>query len=279
MKKIINKKPIAILLATYNAGKYLSEQIESILHQTLKDKWTLYIQDDGSKDDTISIIQEYEKNYPDKIMHIDLGLSRQGCCGNFMTLLNVIESEYYMFCDQDDVWLPEKIKCSIEAITHYLQLNPNSPALVHTDRTFVDEKLNPIQSSEWNPGKRGGDIIKKINQLHNKNILSIYNICAGNTMLFNHKVKELCFPYINIRVHDSIVAMAIANASSDCDNIIALPIPTVLYRIHSGQTCGVKKQSIFSKIFHLFDTIDRNLKGFHIWKLYGKHPFPYSFQI
>ena len=61
MKKIINKKPIAILLATYNAGKYLSEQIESILHQTLKDKWTLYIQDDGSKDDTISIIQEYEK--------------------------------------------------------------------------------------------------------------------------------------------------------------------------------------------------------------------------
>lgn len=156
MKKIINKKPIAILLATYNAGEYLSEQIESILHQTLQDKWTLYIQDDGSKDDTISIIQEYEKNYPDIIMHIDLGLSRQGCCGNFMTLLNVIESKYYMFCDQDDVWLPEKIKCSIEAITHYLQLHPNSPALVHTDRTFVDEKLNPIQSSEWNPGRGGG---------------------------------------------------------------------------------------------------------------------------
>lgn len=57
MSKIVNVRPIAILLATYNGEKYLAEQIESILQQNNKE-WTLYIQDDGSKDNTLDIIQE-----------------------------------------------------------------------------------------------------------------------------------------------------------------------------------------------------------------------------
>ena len=51
---------IDILMATYNGERYISEQIESILNQTYKN-WKLYIRDDGSKDNTISIIRDFEK--------------------------------------------------------------------------------------------------------------------------------------------------------------------------------------------------------------------------
>ena len=56
MPKIINKASIAILMATYNGENYLREQIDSILCQTNQD-WTLYVQDDGSKDATLDIIK------------------------------------------------------------------------------------------------------------------------------------------------------------------------------------------------------------------------------
>ena len=109
MGKIINKRSIAILMATYNGEKYLKEQIDSIMNQTNHD-WTLYIQDDGSKDKTLDIIKSYSD---ERIVWVDNGLTRQGCCMNFMSLLNKVESSYYMFCDQDDVWLPEKVQISI----------------------------------------------------------------------------------------------------------------------------------------------------------------------
>ena len=66
MKKI-NKNPnIQILLATYNGEKFLREQIDSILNQEYK-LWELLIHDDGSVDNTISILNEYQNNYPKKI--------------------------------------------------------------------------------------------------------------------------------------------------------------------------------------------------------------------
>ena len=209
--KLVNEKNIAILLASYNAGSYLREQLESLLGQSSQD-WVCYCQDDGSSDNTIEIINDYAIRYPDHFHLIDNGLTQQGCANNFMSLLNCVESKYYMFCDQDDVWLPDKVQVSFLAIQHLESKYPEFPILIHTDRTFVDEKLQVIQQSEWNPrNKTQDEINRKINMLHNPNIIAIYNICAGNTMFFNHKVKQRCFPFLNIRVHDSIVAMAVAN--------------------------------------------------------------------
>ncbi|MBR4154305.1 MAG: glycosyltransferase [Paludibacteraceae bacterium] len=106
MSKIQNNKSVAILMATYNGAKYLREQIDSLFVQTYRD-WTLYIQDDGSKDATLDIIKEYSD---ERIVLVDVGLTRQGAGMNFMSLLNMVESEYYMFCDQDDVWFEDKME-------------------------------------------------------------------------------------------------------------------------------------------------------------------------
>lgn len=157
--KIINCNSIAILLATYKAEKYLRDQLDSLLSQTNTD-WTCYCQDDGSPDKTVSILSEYSVNYPRHFVVVDHGLTRQGCANNFLTLLNCIESKYYMFCDQDDVWLPDKILLSFDRMKQIEVSHLDNPILIHTDRIFVDETLNVLQASEWNPNTGQKSIIK-----------------------------------------------------------------------------------------------------------------------
>lgn len=268
MNKIINTKQIAILMATYGGGKYLKEQIDSIIHQTNTD-WTLYIQDDGSKDNTLQIINSYSDS---RIVLVDVGLIRQGAGMNFLSLLNMVESDYYMFADQDDVWFSDKIEKSYSRIKEVENKgNIEKPIIVHTSRTFVDKDLNIILNNEFNPRKKSDEtVIKKMELLKNPNILAIYTCVGGCTMMFNHNVKNYVFPYLNIRVHDSVCAMAVANAGGIISTIIE---PTMYYRLHESNTCGVSSNKILPKLLHIFDSYKSNIKGFYIWKLYGKGNF------
>ena len=134
MPKIINKASIAILMATYNGENYLREQIDSILCQTNQD-WTLYVQDDGSKDATLDIIKSYDD---ERIVLVDVGLTRQGACMNFMSLLNMVESEYYMFCDQDDVWFVDKVEKSLGRMKkEEMYYGKDKPILVFSDASVI----------------------------------------------------------------------------------------------------------------------------------------------
>ena len=251
-------------MATYNGAKYLREQIDSIIHQTCTD-WTLYIQDDGSRDETTDIIKSYQD---ERVKLVDVGLTRQGAGMNFMTLLNMVESEYYMFCDQDDVWFPDKIEKSLMRMREEESKHgKDTPIIVHTDRTHVNADLSVRMKSEFNPRGISQDRLeRKINQLKHPDILAIYTIVGGCTMMFNKAVKKIAFPFLNIRVHDSICAMAVANHGGVISTILE---PTMYYRIHSTNTCGVSDERLLPKILHIFDSISMNMRGYYIWKLYG----------
>ena len=264
MNKINNPRKIAILMATYNGAKYIEEQIESIVNQSEQD-WTLYIQDDGSTDGTVDIINRYADG--DKIVFVDRGLSKQGAGMNFMSLLNMVESPYYMFADQDDVWFPDKVEKSLARIQEEEQKHPDLPVIVHTSRTFTDANLNVTMPNEFNPRKLPLERIeRKINNLKRLDILRIYTIAGGCTMLLNHKVKEVSIPFCNVRVHDSVCAMATAKHGGIISTIIE---PTMYYRLHGGNTCGVSSSSLLTKFSHIFRVISANLKGYPIWKIYG----------
>jgi rhamnosyltransferase len=264
--KIINHHSIAILMATYNGAKYLEEQLQSLYSQTCKD-WTLYIQDDGSSDDTVQIIKKHV-NQRENVVHVDNGLTRQGAGMNFMSLLNVVESTYYMFCDQDDVWLPQKIQISLERMQEERR---ESPIIIHTDRTFVDSNLNIIQKSDFNPHNIPNEKLTiKLQKLKNPNILAITTIVGGCTMLFNRAVKDLVFPFINVRVHDSVCAMAVAGKRG---KIITITESTMLYRLHGSNTCGVSGRKIIPKIVNFIDSYKNNMRLYYIWRIYGKGTF------
>ena len=102
----MSDKKTAILMATYNGEQYVAEQIDSLLAQTDSD-WTLYIHDDGSKDHTQEIINKYAETH-DNIVVMDFP-GGNGAKENFFKMMFSVDADYYMLCDQDDVWLPEKV--------------------------------------------------------------------------------------------------------------------------------------------------------------------------
>src|SRR5829696_7008565 len=93
-----------ILLATFNGARFLPEQLASIEAQT-HGGWRLIVRDDGSDDGTRSIIEAFAERHGERVRFLRDGRSQLGACGNFAALLEASDAPYFMFCDQDDVWL------------------------------------------------------------------------------------------------------------------------------------------------------------------------------
>lgn len=102
---------VAVLMSTYNGEKYLIEQIDSILNQSYENIH-LFIRDDGSTDDTRSILNQFMDN--PKVTVI-MGTKNLGYKNSFLSLLKTIvntydEYQYFSFSDQDDIWMKEKFQ-------------------------------------------------------------------------------------------------------------------------------------------------------------------------
>ena len=112
------KAKVNILLSTYNGEKYLSEQLDSLMNQTYQNM-VIYVRDDGSNDKTLDILYKYQKQDGRKQMIIlkeDKPVNL-GFMESFWILLRSCEhADYYAFCDQDDVWLPEKVERGVAAL-------------------------------------------------------------------------------------------------------------------------------------------------------------------
>lgn len=235
-----NTKSIAILLAAYNAEKYLVEQIESLISQTNQD-WTLYIRNDGSKDNTDEIISNYCNRYSN-IIEIDKGGVNLGCRNNFFRLLEVVESDYYMFCDADDVWLSNKIEISYAKIQEVEIMNSDKAVLAHTDAIICDINLNIISNSFWN--------LTGINPVKftSFNYICVCCTVGGAKSIFNKKAKDLVFPLVdNSFMFDYWIAINVAKYGK----ISVIDIPLIKYRQHDSNLLGVTvgdANSIFNKL-------------------------------
>ena len=124
---------ISIALAVYNGENFLSEQLDSILRQTL-DNWELIISDDGSSDGTLSIIHKYMSQ--DSRIHLLENKTRHGCAGNFENALNHCTGVYIAFCDQDDVWTEDHLEHLLSII--------GDKSLAFADAEAVDINLNTL---------------------------------------------------------------------------------------------------------------------------------------
>lgn len=224
---MINDKAIAILMATYNAERYIAEQIDSILNQTNQD-WTLYIRDDDSKDNTMSILLDYETRYFNIIIIRD-EKGNLGCRDNFFELLLTVNSKYYMFSDADDFWLPKKIEWCMEKMIELETKYEDLPIVVHTDMVVSDSTLNMINPSMWRAGKTNPDKIKSYNYL------GIHGYVGGATMLFNQKAKDISMPIDhNVFMHDLWIGLCTIRIGI----VYSLHRQTLLYRQHANNAVG-----------------------------------------
>ena len=107
---------ILILLSTYNGQQYLPELLDSVENQTGVEK-EIIVRDDGSQDQTLNILQKYKKQYENIEIHSSTNI---GACKSFLSLIQLAKEkdnyDYAAFCDQDDVWLPQKLSAAIFTI-------------------------------------------------------------------------------------------------------------------------------------------------------------------
>lgn len=132
---------ISVCIATYNGEKYIKEQIESILNQLGFDD-EIIISDDGSIDNTIKIINEFN----DKRIRIVFNKLERGYTNNFENAINNASGDFIFLSDQDDVWMHNKVSESMILLKQY--------DLVVSDAQFVDENLEILKYTFFS--MRGG---------------------------------------------------------------------------------------------------------------------------
>lgn len=227
---MMNTKKIAILMATYNGEKYICQQIDSILEQTAGD-WHLYIHDDGSSDATFSILQQYVSKVPQQITLLNYP-SQGGTYLNFMSMLERVESDYYMFSDQDDIWHTDKIEKSMLVMENQEKKHPDKPLVIHADLRVVDESGNTLASSFWHQAGMHPEMFHTFGQ-------RITNVVTGCTMLFNDLAKKAALskqPYGN-PLHDEWVAIRTCACGG---KVIPIFHQLIDYRQHHANALGAE---------------------------------------
>ena len=208
---------ISVALATYNGAKYLPELLDSLTRQTVL-PYEVVVSDDSSDDDTLSILNLYAQKLP-IIIHISE--KSIGVVSNFKRAVAMCRGDYIAFCDQDDVWFPDKLALSLEKL---LTIDDILPAMVFTDVTVVDDSLRPIANSYWQH--------RKLNPAYETFASLLWgNFVTGFTMLINKPMAyEVAKMPDTVLMHDFWIA-CIAYGLGHCDYISQ---PTSFYRQHTS---------------------------------------------
>jgi len=249
MIKIHKSTKVQILLATYNGEKFLREQLDSILNQEYK-LWELLIHDDGSKDNTMLILKEYQNNYPQQIRLLIDQKTFSSASKNFFHLIQnrSREADLYCLCDQDDIWHKSKLRLIIEK---YNTQDYERPILIHSDLSLIDSKGKLLESSHNKLIKYQKNIITKKTSLY-------YNPVPGCAMSINSALADKIYYCQSMVMHDWWILLCAVHANA---TIFYIKLPLVNYRQHSENVLGYEKISIFILIFRLFFKIPRYVKN------------------
>lgn len=253
---------VAILLGTYQGDRYLADQLDSFFFQTYPN-WKVLVSDDGSTDNTLPILKEYQMLWGEDKLSVQSG-PRKGLAKNFLSLLCQQDkiAAYYAYADQDDFWEPEKLQRAVKWLASQDQ---SKPSLYCSRTRFVDFNNREIGFSKI--PKKSLDFANAI----------IQNIASGNTMVFNEAARNLMCSVndkIDVPFHDwwtyQIVAAFEGNIHYD-------DYPSVRYRQHGDNNMGMNIGFVarFKRFSMLLDGKykiwnDRNLAA--IQCLYNKLP-------
>lgn len=227
---------VSVLLASYNGEKYIRDQLESILSQTLSDL-SIVISDDLSTDGTPAIIREYEERYPDRVRSLKNSEKSGSAQNNFFRLMRSVSDmpdvsgEYVMLCDQDDIWLPDKAEVTLGEMKRLeAEYGKSVPLLVHGDLSVTDKEGRILHDSMAEYQKIAVHDNRFSHYLVENNI-------TGNTVMINQALLAL-MDHIpeECAMHDWWLGLL----ASCFGRIAYIDRPLVLYRQHGDNQVGSK---------------------------------------
>ena len=231
---------LVVLMSTYNGERYIREQLDSLLRQSLKPD-LIYIRDDGSRDDTVAILEEYASEF--SFIKYYSG-KNMGPAKSFWELIcNCEEADYYALCDQDDVWFEDKLKTAIDALD---KEDHSIPLLYCSKYTLTDKDLNPIDSN--------------VSPLYNFSDFPhalMYHTAPGCTFVFNNEARKKIVKYDVEKeyclIHDAIIHKVVAMFGK----MILDNTSHMYYRQHGNNEIGMDANAV--KVF--FGRVNRFLNG------------------
>lgn len=228
--RMSSDRVVDILLATHNGSRYLPQLLESLTAQT-DDRWRVVARDDASVDETAALLEAFRSGRPGRPDQIDLGREYIGAAANFGRLAERSTAPFAMFCDQDDVWMPDKIERLMDRMNALeSRLGSETPILVHSDLRVVDADLSLIHPSYW----RFQNLVPDRDSLIQ---LLTQNIVTGCASLMNRALIKRGLPIPTRAVmHDHWYALVAVT----CGAIDHLDGATVHYRQHAGNTTGAR---------------------------------------
>lgn len=213
---------IAVLLSTYNGARFLSQQVQSVLGQRGV-SLALWIRDDGSSDETRSILASYAA---DPRVRVLLG-HNIGAAASFFTLLQAAEGEAdaMAFADQDDVWFPDHLHRATTALHNVAGV----PALWCSRPLVVDEELNALAP------------LRALRRPPSFSNALVENIAAGCTTVMNARAAAVLasrLPHSPV-MHDAWAYLVVSGTGV----VLHDAEPSVCYRMHGTNAVGLSRSS------------------------------------
>jgi glycosyltransferase involved in cell wall biosynthesis len=223
-------------MCTCNGEKHLPEQLQSILEQTRQPDEVIVF-DDASVDGSAEIVRQFAVSVPFPVL-LTVNPQNIGSTANFQRAINACGGDIIALCDQDDIWMSEKLRL-IEAEFE----RDRDLGFVFTDADICDEAGTPLGYTLWESVRFTPGLQRKLDDGHAFDVLLRNNIVTGATMAFASRFKSLILPIDLLWFHDgwsALLISAFAPARTIRQSLIR-------YRQHSAQSVGALQRTLYEQ--------------------------------
>ncbi len=229
---------ISIAMCTYNGGRYLPEQLESLAAQSTPPD-ELVICDDGSTDETPALISAFSRDVPFDVRMVR-NETRLGSTRNFEKAIGLCTGDLIALCDQDDVWLPGKLEKMTDRFAAASTIGG-----IFSDAILIDESSTPTGGLLWQRFGFGQKEQAQVRREGPIGLLCKREFVTGATLMFRAELRDQFQPIPRSWIHDGWIAWVIALES----RLDFITEPLIRYRVHTNQQAGVpKNRSLMDRI-------------------------------
>jgi len=259
---------ISVAMTTYNGAHYIIEQLESIRLQTRKVD-EIVIVDDGSSDNTVTLVQEYMNQYPECKIYMEQNEVNLGYKKNFQKAISLCNGDITFLCDQDDYWFEDKVEKMCDVLEKHPEIGVLSSAFILMD----GEGNKGERESAYQRNMADGELLCVPME-----DLTFHNISQGCAMAMRKDIQDMFLKHFDETLPHDWIINVIAGIRKKC---YYWNVPMFFYRIHDNNTIGLndnmalkkkhtmevrtKDARLSLKVLELIEKVDNVFYGENSW--------------